>query len=207
MNPVLNNNLLTNRNLSPEVLRRLNNRALASLALASQRHRGAVRAYRPLPGGGILNPVANNGRTTRLPTAEEVTKYGVNPTQRVLDRTPGALKPYHSQPPVDFSAPRMQWVRLLGACMRRVSSVTLDKAIAVNLREMYWGLRVRDQAAVAGQVKIFVDEYSQPRRRPNKARLREHVPFMSKIAIFLTCSQFLRNIGGLTYVSAPRQGL
>lgn len=203
-------NVLTSKNLSPEVLQRLNNRALASLALTSQRHRDAVRAHRPVPGGGILNPEASNGRTTRLPTASEVTKYGVDPAQRVLDRTPGVLKPYHRQPFMDFSAPREQWVRVLMACMRRVHTTHHDSSsiarIAVNLREMYWGLKVRDQGAVADQVKIFVDEYSRPRQRPNLARLRDHIPAMSKVAIFLTCSQFLRNIRGLVYVGPARGG-
>ena len=94
------------------------------------------------------------------------------------------------------------------ACMRRVSTMHRDSSslaqIAANLREMYWGLKVRDQEAVADQVKIFVDEYSR-RQRPNLARLWGHIPTMSKVAVFLTCSQFLRNIRGLVYVGPPRR--
>lgn len=212
MNQADNTNVLINRNLSSAVFARLNSRALASFASASRRHRAAVLAYRPLPGGGILNPAANNSRRTRFPTAQEVTEYGVDPAQLVLDRTPGVLKPYGSQPRIDYTAPREQWVRVLTACMRRVDSMPRDRslalgnAIAVNLRELYWGLKVRKQAAAANHVKMFADEYSHPRRRPDVTRLRQHVPAMSKIAVFLTCSQFVRNLGGLTYVAPPRTG-
>lgn len=198
--------LLFNRNVGQNVLDRLNNQALGHLARASRRHRNLVRAIRPLPGGGILNPSVNSHRTTRLPTARDVATHGVDPTQQVLNRTPGVLKPYRTQPPIDFSVPRQEWAHLLKRCLRRQNSPTTTARIARGLREMYWGLRVRGQAAAAREVKPFVDEYSRQRRQPNLTRLRAHVPEMSKIAIFLTLSQFLPNIGGMAYVGQPIAG-
>lgn len=173
---------------SPDVMlemsKRLGVRDMTALAGTSRGVRRATLSTGHLGWKNMVQGVHGNTASRRAPTAAERVRYGIPAeVKRVLSKVPRSGTQYY-----DADHQRWRWLPnftsarlvLLNFLRGVLSRLRCKQRRAVSLEQLYWGLVIRRDTAVAAEVRRFIEWWGTWCRLlvRNRRAMRAHMETM-----------------------------